>query len=80
MKLLSAKGLAKATVAYTMLTLVRRVRELDAPAAGVIVTRGIRTLGIVAHRSSALERGACCCRCGSELGHGLVPSRCVALV
>ena len=48
--LLCAKGLAKATVAYTMLTLVRRVRALDAPAAGVDVIRAIRTLRIVAHR------------------------------
>ena len=55
-----------------MLTLVRRVRALDAPAAGVGVTRAIRTLGIVAHRPSALGRGVCCCRCGSEIGHGLV--------
>ena len=75
MNLLSAKGLAKATVAHTLLTLlVRRVGALDAPAAGVGVTRAIRTLGIVAYRPSALGRGVCCCRCGSEIGHGLVPS------
>ncbi len=80
MKLLSAKGLAKATVAYTLLTLVRRVRALDAPAAGVLVTRAIRTLGIVARRPSALERGVCCRRCGSELCHELVPSRWFVLV
>ncbi len=43
MNLLSAKGLAKATVAYTLLTLVRRVRALDAPTAGVGLTRAIRT-------------------------------------
>ena len=59
MNLLSAKGLAKATVAYTLLTLVRRVRALDAPAAGVGLTRAIRTLGVVAHRPSALGRGVC---------------------
>ncbi len=59
---LCAKGLAKATVAYSLLTLVRRVRALDAPAAGVAVTRAIRTLGIVSNRPSALGRGACCCR------------------
>ena len=49
MNLLSAKGLAKATVACTVLTLVRRVRALNAPAAGVGLTRAIRTLGVVAH-------------------------------
>ena len=74
------KGLAKATVAYSLLTLVRRVRALDAPAAGVIVTRAIRTLKIVDHRPSALKRGVCCCRCGSEMGHRPVPSRWVSLV
>ena len=57
--LLSAKGLAKATVAYTLLTLVRRVRALNAPAAGVGLTRAIRTLGVVAHHPSALGRGVC---------------------
>jgi hypothetical protein len=54
MNLLSAKGLAKATVAYTLLTLVRRVRALNAPAAGVGLARAIRTLGVVAHHPSAL--------------------------
>ena len=62
MNLLSAKMLAKATVAYSLLTLVRRVRALDAPAAGVAVTRAIRTLGVVSNRPSALGRGVCCCR------------------
>ena len=57
MNLLSAKGLAKATVAYTLLTLVRRVGALDVPAAGVKeVTRAIRTLGVVTHHPSALGR------------------------
>ncbi len=81
MNLLSAKGLAKATVAYTLLTLVIRVRALDAPAAGVkeIVTRAIRTLGVVAHRPFALGRGVCCCRRGSDVSHGLVPRRWVFL-
>ena len=60
--LLSAKGLAKATVAYTMLTLVIRVGALNAPAAGVDMTRAIRALGVVAHRPSALGRGVCWCR------------------
>ena len=46
-----------------MLTLVIRVGALDAPAAGVDeVTRAIRTLGVVAHRPSALGRGICWCR------------------
>ncbi len=58
--LLSAKGLAKATVAYTLLTLVIRVGALDAPVAGVNeVTRAIRTLGFGIRRPSALGRGAC---------------------
>ncbi len=67
-------------VAYTLLTLVRRVRALDAPAAVVGLTRAIRTLGVVAHRPSALGRGVCCYRCGSEVSHGLVPRRWGSLV
>jgi hypothetical protein len=63
-----------------MLTLVRRVGALDAPAAGVGLTRAIRTLGVVTHRPSALGRGFCCCRCGSEIGHGLLPRRWGSLV
>ncbi len=50
MNLLIAKGLAKATVAYTLLTLVRRIRALIAPAAGVGLTRAIRTLGVIFSR------------------------------
>ena len=80
MNLLSAKGLAKATVAYTLLTLVRRVGALDAPAAGVNMTRAIRTLGVAAHRPFALGRGVCWCRRVSKISHGIVPRRWVSLV
>ncbi len=60
-------------VAYTLLTLVIRVGALDAPAAGVDMTRAIRTLGFVILRPSALGRGVCWCRRISIIGHGIVP-------
>ena len=64
-----------------MLTLVIRVGALDAPAAGVKeVTRAIRTLGVVAHRPSALGRGVCWCRRVSNVSHGILPRRWVPLV
>ena len=58
-----------------MLTLVIRVGALDAPAAGVDMTRAIRTLGVVARRPSALGRGVCKCRHVSIIGIGIVPHR-----
>ncbi len=63
-----------------MLTLVIRVGALDAPAAGVDMTRAILTLGVVARRPSALGRGVCKCRRVSIIGIGIVPHRWVSLV